>query len=283
VPRQLPSFDLVVATVGRVDELARFLDSLTAQEHPAVRVLLVDQNDDERLDPVVAASPVELRRLRSEKGLSRARNVALGELSADLVGFPDDDCVYPDGLLRRVAERFAADESLCGVTGRAAGFDGRASASWRPDPAVLERNDLWNRAISFTIFLRRSLVDRVGTFDEQLGLGAGTPWHSGEEIDYLVRAVDAGARIAYDPELVVLHDVRKDTPAIGRRDGASVGYILRKHEYSPRVVGRMLVRPLGGVLVALGRRNGDAARYQLATFRGRIRGYRGARRSKISA
>jgi glycosyltransferase involved in cell wall biosynthesis len=283
VPRELPSFDLVVATVGRTDELAGFLDSVGAQEYPAVRVLVVDQNEDERLDPILASSSVEVMHVSAPHGLSRARNAALPMLKADLVAFPDDDCAYPPGLLHRVAERLAADASLDGVTGRAVAKDGSVSASWRPDPARLRRDDLWNRAISFTIFLRRSVVESVGAFDEQLGLGSGTPWHSAEEIDYLVRAIDAGARIEYDPELIVRHDVREDTPAIGLRDGASVGYVLRKHGYGPRLVGRMLVRPVGGTLASLIRLDGDGVRYQLATLRGRIRGYRGARSSKISA
>ena len=75
--RELPSFDLVVATVGRTDELARLLGSLAAQDYPQARVLLVDQNDDERVAAVIASSIVEIVRLRSAPGLSRARNVAL--------------------------------------------------------------------------------------------------------------------------------------------------------------------------------------------------------------
>ena len=283
MPRDLPSFDLVVATVRRTDELAAFLESVGAQTYPGVRVLVVDQNEDERLEPILAAPAVEVVRVGAPRGLSRARNAALPLLKADVVAFPDDDCAYPPGLLHRVAERLAGDASLDGVTGRAIAVDGRSSASWRPDPTRLRRDDLWNRAISFTIFLRRSVVESVGAFDEQLGLGSGTPWHSGEEIDYLVRAVDSGARIEYDPELVVRHDVRGDTPAIGRRDGASVGYILRKHGYGPRLVSRMLVRPVGGALASLIRLDASGVRYQLATLRGRIRGYLGARSSKISA
>jgi glycosyltransferase involved in cell wall biosynthesis len=283
VSRELPSFDLVVATVGRADELARFLDSVAAQDYPHARVLLVDQNEDDRLAPVVASSPVEAVRLRSAPGLSRARNVALAHLISDVVAFPDDDCVYPPGLLRTIGERLDARPELDGVTGRAVGFDGAVSASWRTDAAPLRREDLWNRAISFTIFLRRPVVASVGPFDEQLGLGAGTPWHSAEEIDYLVRAVDGGARIEYDPALVVRHEIRENTPAIGLRDGASVGYLLRKHDYPARIVGRMFVRPLGGTVAALARRDIRPARYRLATLRGRIRGYFGARRSKIAA
>jgi glycosyltransferase involved in cell wall biosynthesis len=283
VPRELPSFDLVVATVGRTDELAAFLGSVGAQEYPGVRVLVVDQNEDERLEPVLSSPPVEVVRVSAPRGLSRARNAALPFLRGDVVAFPDDDCVYPPGLLHRVVERLAADASLDGVTGRAVANDDSVSASWRPDPARLRRDDLWNRAISFTIFLRRSVVEFVGAFDEQLGLGSGTPWHSAEEIDYLVRAIDSGARIEYDPTLIVRHDVREDTPAIGLRDGASVGYVLRKHGYGPRLVGRMLVRPVGGTLASLIRLDGDGVRYHLATLRGRIRGYRGARSSKICA
>ena len=281
--RELPSFDLVVATAGRTDELARFLESLAAQDYPQARVLLVDQNDDERIASVVAAATVDVVPLRSRPGLSRARNVALSHLEAEVVAFPDDDCVYPPGLLRQLGERFAARPGLDGVTGRAEGFDGSVSASWRTDPAQLDPENLWNRAISFTIFLRRSVVASVGAFDEQLGLGSGTPWHSAEEIDYLVRAIGGGAVIEYDPALVVRHEVREDTPAIGLRDGASIGYLLRKHGYPARVVGRMLVRPVGGLVRSLARRDAGAARYQLATLRGRARGYFGARSSKIAA
>jgi GT2 family glycosyltransferase len=276
---RLPSFDLVVATVDRVAELERLLTSLAAQTHRAVRVLLVDQNEDDRLASILQEQrPFDVVRLRSERGLSRARNAALGDVWADLVGFPDDDCVFAPELLERVARRFADDPALDGLTGRAVDDTGRSSQSWAQSAATLTRENLWNRAISFTIFLRAPLVARVGHFDEQLGLGAGTPWSSGEEIDYLVRAVDAGARIEYDPELVVTHPDTRVSPttlrSLGNRDGASVGYILRKHGYPKRIVGRMLVRPIGGAVMALARRDRAQAGFHLSTLRGRLLGYR---------
>ena len=279
----LPSFDLVVATVGRVDDLGRLLDSLERQTHRAFAVRVVDQNEDDRLRQVLAAHPgLDLAHVRSQRGLSRARNAVLGSLDADVVAFPDDDCTYPEGLLERVARRLDEDPGLDGVTGRAAAPDGASSPSWKSESAALTRENLWNRAISFTIFLRRELVARVGAFDEQLGLGSGTPWHSGEEIDYLVRAVDAGARIEYDPSLVVTHEVRDDGD-LGFRDGASIGYLLHKHRYPPRVLARMLARPVGGVAVSLARRDRERAGFHAATLRGRLAGYRGARRSNSPA
>ena len=274
VSREPPSFDLVVATVGRNDELSRFLDSVEVQEYDRLRVIVVDQNDDERVTETVQGRAVELEHVRSEPGLSRARNAGLKLVRADLVAFPDDDCVYPIGMLTRVATRFATDNELDGLTGRAENVEGRSSASWKSDPATLTDDNLWNRAISFSIFFRRRVVERVGAFDEHLGLGSSEPWSSGEETDYLIRAVRSGARIEYDPTLVVRHDVRENDPRIGFRDGASIGYLLRKHRYPSRVVARMLVRPVGGVLVSLVALDIAGARFQLATFRGRARGLR---------
>ena len=281
--RELPSFDLVVATVRRGDELGLFLDSVDAQGYERARVIVVDQNADERVANIVRDRSLTVEYVRSERGLSRARNAALQLVRADLVAFPDDDCIYPPGLLTRVGERFAADSSLDGLTGRAADASGHHAASWKKDAAGLSEDNLWNRAISFTIFLRRRVVEQVGPFDERLGLGSDEPWRSGEEIDYLVRAVRSGGRIEYDPTLVVQHDLRENDAPIGFRDGASVGYLLRKHAYPARTVGRMLVRPVGGALVALARLDGEGARFQIATLRGRLRCYFGARRSNSSA
>ena len=283
MPQELPSFDLVVATVGRVQELGRFLDSLEAQEYPRVRVLVIDQNEDAQLEPILTGRGAEIVHLRSRPGLSRARNGALGHVTADIVAFPDDDCLYPPGSLGRLAERFSSDSLLDGLTGRAQDASGTSAASWKTDPARLTDDNLWNRAISFTIFLRRTVVERVGTFDERLGLGSNGPWSSGEEIDYLIRAVRGDARIEYAPTFVVRHGVRIDDARVGLRDGASVGYLLRKHGYPLSSVARMLVRPAGGIVVSLLHRDLAKGGYQLATFRGRLRGYRGAKRSKSSA
>lgn len=253
------TFDLVVATVDRVDELGRFLESLERQTHRDFRVILVDQNDDDRVARVLEQHPsLYLEHLHAQRGLARARNAALPNLEGDVVAFPDDDCIYPDDLLERVAGLLTPE--LDGVTGR--------EPSWTSEAALLTRTNLWNRAISFTIFLQRALVERVGTFDESLGL----PSSSAEEIDYLIRALDTGARIQYDPTLVVLHPEKPvDLIAVASRDGASIGYLLRKHRYPARVLMRMLVRPLAGAALEPRR-----ARFHLATLRGRLRGFRNA-------
>jgi len=275
-------FDLVTATVDRAAPLDELLGSLAAQTHRGFRLLVVDQNADDRVARLLASRPeIEVLHLRSARGLSRARNVALPRLTGDLVAFPDDDCVYAPDLLEHVAGRFAADPALDGLAGRAVADDGSWDPSWEAEAAVLDAGNLWNRVISFAIFLRHALVERVGAFDEQLGLGAGTPWSSGEEVEYVLRAIRSGARIEYDPSLTVTHARKEYTAAelraVGLRDGASVGWILRRHGYGRRAIAPMLLRPLGGAGASVAR--GDLARasFHAATLRGRLRGYLGAR------
>ncbi len=273
------TFDLVVATLGRSNELGALLDSLESQSYQAFRVLVVDQNEDDRAAATLARHPeINMLRLLSEPGLSRSRNVALPHVSADVVGFPDDDCSYPADLLERVATRLSERPDLDGVTGRAADAHGNHSDRWPTVRCPVTMATVWNRVNSHTLFLRREAVERAGPFDESLGLGSGRRWHSGEETDFVVGALRAGARIEYDPSFVIVHPQRRPTPAelraLGARDGASVGFILRKHRYPIRTVGRMLIRPVGGVAVSLVRGDLARARFHLATLAGRIRGYR---------
>lgn len=282
MPPETPTFDLVVATVGRTDELGRLLRSLDHQTHTAFRVLVVDQNPDDRLEPVLAGHPgLEVLRLRSEPGLSRARNAAAPHLQADVVGWPDDDCFYPDSLLADVAGVFRERPWVDGVSGQAADPHGRPSGRWGQEPCEITPDTVWNRATSHTIFLRRHALEAAGLFDEAFGLGSGTPWHSGEEIELLVRAMRGGARVLYEPAVVILHPAKASTPdqerALARRDGASVGYILARHRYGSRMLARMATRPIGGAALALLHRNPRLARMHLDVLRGRLAGYRAGR------
>lgn len=277
-------FSLVLATLGRVDELRRCFESLAAQTHRDFEVVIIDQNPDDRLVPLVQAfaGSLELRHLRSAKGLSRARNVGLRAITGDVVAFPDDDCWYPTDVLARVAALLEANPGWGGVCGRSIDAQGRdSSGRWDTAAGAIERTNVWRRAISYTVFLRRPLVDRLGGFEEDLGVGADSPWQSGEETDFVLRALGAGGDLRYDPEVRVHHenpvlqyDVRARTRARGY--GMGMGRVLRLHRYPVWYVSYLCARPLGGSLLALLTGDPGRARFQWASFEGRVRGWLGS-------
>jgi glycosyltransferase involved in cell wall biosynthesis len=190
-------FSLIVATLGRVEELRRLFVSLSEQTYRNFEIILVDQNTDDRLLPLVSdySRCFCLEHIHSAKGLSKARNVGMKYVSGDVIAFPDDDCWYDSDLLQRLAAMFPVNSGWAGITGRAVDQNGDpTSGRWDRRTGVITPGNVWRRAISFSIFLRTS-VAVMHHFDETLGVGAETPWGAGEETDFLLRVIEAGNQV----------------------------------------------------------------------------------------
>lgn len=248
-----------MATVGRDAQLERFLDSLVAQSYTNLELIVVDQNPDNRLAPFLGnhRARVPLAHVRSTLGLSRARNCGLRHITGDIVVFPDDDCWYPEGLLASVAGLLERNARWDGVTVTPLDENGRLlPRRWNRVLSPITRENVWESGTSWTIFLRRRVVEATGQFDESLGVGAPTPWQSGEETDYLIRTLDAGFRLWFEPHLAV-HHPRAPSPygpesrAKAYRYACGQGRVLRKQRYSAVWITRKyLARSAGGGLLA---------------------------------
>src|ERR1700754_3487501 len=89
---EYPLFSLIVCTVDRSDQLERLFASLKVQRYTDFEVILVDQNLDDRLAGLVEGySPsFTIRHIRSERGISRARNNGMAIATGSYICFPDD-------------------------------------------------------------------------------------------------------------------------------------------------------------------------------------------------
>lgn len=269
-------FSLIVATLGRDRDVAALLDSLLAQGRSDLEVIIVDQNEDDRLGPVEAAyAPrLALRRLRSSvRNANHARNLGLRHARGEIATFPDDDCLYPPGVLDRVDAAFA-DGSLGVLTGPAASpAGGLGSGRWRAESGTIDLATVWTSVIEFNIFLRRDAALVLGGFDE--GMGPGSPFGSAEGNDLVCRAIARGWRAHYDIALRILHpDKSLSEVAVERaeRYGRGLGLALRRNGAPAAMLLTFLVRPLGGVAASLLRGRMHEAGYYWMTFRGRLAG-----------
>jgi glycosyltransferase involved in cell wall biosynthesis len=280
-------FSLIIATLGRVEELQALFRSLASQIFQDFEVIVVDQNSDERLAWTDEAGPYAFRvtRIRSSRHhSSHARNIGLRESAGDIVAFPDDDCIYPGDLLARVDRAFRDQPDLGVLTGPAAApGGGLSSGRWQKEACEISVDNVWNCAIEFNIFIRRSVATAIGGFDEQLGVG-GT-FGSAEGNDLVLRALHAGWQGWYDTTQIVVHPDKTLSPIAVKRAfayGAGLGYALRKHDVPVRIWLKFMIRPLGGCVVNLARGQLMNAEYYWCTLRGRLYGfvaYRGAYKS----
>ena len=271
-------FSLVMATRGRDAEIAAFCESLTAQGRRDAELIVVDQNEDDRVPAVLSRFTRDLdwTHLRSPvPHANRARNLGLRAARGALVAFPDDDCLYPPGTLHRVAAAFDADPSLGLLTGPAASpAGGLGSGRWREHPGPIDAANVWTSVIEFNLWLRTPLATALGGFDE--AMGPGTPLGSAEGNDLVLRAVAAGASARYDPDLRVIHPDKRLTDVAAARArlyGRGLGFALRRHRVPARAWLPFALRPLGGAALSLLRGRPRDAAYYATTLLGRAEGF----------
>lgn len=280
----MESIDVLVPTLGRTVELKRLLISVAAQSWDGeIRVIVVDQNPDARIAELIARHcDVSILHLRSEPGVSRACNVGLRHSTADLIVRADDDCWYPPETLSRVATVLEEHPDWGGVSGICCDEDGRPTQlRWDRDSGLIDRGNIFRRACGVTVFMRRSVVEAIGDWDESYGPRLhpdGTTSGGSEDGEYILRTVTAGFAIGFDPSIRVLHaDFR---PAFNDRRSMRKAYaygvdhsrLLQQYGFSSRYAAWRSAQLVAGAGMFLARGKPGTARFYAAMARGRLRG-----------
>jgi glycosyltransferase involved in cell wall biosynthesis len=270
---------LVVPTVGRVSDLDRLLASLAAQSCKHFELIIVDQNEDERIRTLLLKWKHSLRYVyvRSARGASKARNAGLALAQGEIIGFPDDDCWFPVDLIAQVTDWFdpcpdydflccsARDETLKDVALR-----------WPPHSQPIHRTSVLTACICFAFFIRRTALLQVGGFDEAMGPGADTPFQCGEETDLALRLLNNSHPGWFEKQLYVHHpekDARTASSSRGFYYGMGLGYLLRKHRFPVGTWAYQVIRASGGALRAFCLARPREALFYLKSAVGRILGY----------
>jgi hypothetical protein len=140
------------------------------------------------------------------------------------------------------------------------------------------RSNILRMGIEYTIFARATALAAAGPFDEELGVGAGTPWGSGEATDLLLSAIEARQNVVYTPEIYVHHPEKVVDYSRRARDrqfayARGLGRVLGKHGYSLLEAFHHFARPLVGSALFLARAQTDRSLFHLRVFAGRGLGW----------
>ena len=79
---------------------------------------------------------------------------------------------------------------------------------------------------------QKNIPQLIGFFDENIGVGAPTPWQSGEETDYLLRILTAGRPVVLCTNAHIFHDAEANHPLnLDKTKSYSAGrmYTIKKH------------------------------------------------------
>jgi glycosyltransferase involved in cell wall biosynthesis len=293
--KDMSKFYLILATLGRRDELIGFLESLKDQTFQNFELIIVDQNETMLIEDLIKkySSFYTIHHIKiKEKGLSLARNVGIKYLNSILkdnqtqeiiLAFPDDDCEYPKTLLEDVVKSFEALGNkyniLTGIS-----IDKKtlkiSAGKFEERNCEINCNNFLRNAISFTIFIRqRGNIELL--FDENLG--AGSSFGSAEESDYLYRLLKLGFKAYYYPEKIKVYHPLKRSNFKDHNDrhrvfyyGKGLGALFKKHLIKggdicliPQFLQLLFIRPIGGMLLGLLKLNFDMFLYYKNILLGR--------------
>ncbi|MGH9552333.1 MAG: hypothetical protein ACRD3W_23300, partial [Terriglobales bacterium] len=129
---------------------------------------------------------------------------------------------------------------------------------------------------SNTVFVRRSVVSAGLKFREELGVGASSPFQSGEETAFLLDAMARGSRGRYFRDLVVYHDQVGETDVSrARKYARGFGRLLALYQYPRPYVAICLMRPALRAMLSVVSLKLKPARYKSHWALGVYEGYTG--------
>lgn len=268
----MTDLSLVICTFNRCWSLRKTLDSLIKMEVPAGiswELILVDNNSTDDTRAVIAdfirTSGLKVQYIFERKqGLSHARNAGVNAAGGEIIAFTDDDvCPQPDWLTV-IWREFSQDPGLQVLTGAVELFNPADLAitvrRHKERVAFQTLSDSFNLMVGCNCAFRHGLIDRIGNFD--VNFGAGSQFYSAEDSDFFFRAWRSGAKLVYEPSLLVFHDhgrrTQEDGWKIRRSYAVGRGAFYAKHILGAKMlVLRSLVYELEWGLRAMLTRTGD--------------------------
>jgi glycosyltransferase involved in cell wall biosynthesis len=228
---------VVVCTLNRAESLRRTLASLAAMRVPDDldwEVMVVNNNCTDHTDEVVKAFAAQLpirREFEPQRGLSRARNCAVGAAKGDYIVWTDDDVIVDSDWLANYAEAFRRWPDAAVFGGRIVErFDGPvpkwvaegrsfltfAARDFGED--VVPLSAAGDRLPYGANFAVRAIDQRRFPYDPALGPGSGRG-PVGDEVDVIERLLKSGATGYWIPNASVTHCIlgeRLTIPALSR-------------------------------------------------------------------
>jgi glycosyltransferase involved in cell wall biosynthesis len=270
MPPQPVDISLIISSKNRAYGLKNCLDAVSSAalhaDHLALELVFVDNGSTDSTSEIVrewaknAAISTHLVH-EAKPGLAAARNSGMTAAKGNILAFTDDDCEILPDYFTVIAALFAGDKQPVLRGGRIELGDARdlpVTIKTELEPATLTSElHAGGFVHGANMAFPRTLIDTVGLFDTRFG--AGSPFRSGEDTDYVHRAFNAGIRVEYLPDFAVKHfhgrrelgDVKKLQSGYAFGNGALYAKYLFDRRSNMRGMLRWDIRQ--AVLEAIGR------------------------------
>ncbi len=276
---------VAISTRDRPEALARCLASLRSGSVLLGQIVVVDQSRNDATRKIAEGAEDIHYVAHAGSGLGMAQNLAFAHAREAVVAVTDDDCVVDERWLETVERALSGPEAPDAVTGRVLplGPDagGYLPVSTRESTAPCEffgRDLPWEVGSGNNFAVRREWLRRIGGNDERLG--PGSRGLGAVDMDLFYRLLRAGARVRYEPAVLVFHErttrrgrIRRRFP-YGHGMGAMCAVWLRQGDrYALRMLARWLKFRLWRLITGIRHANPALVHEELLVLFGTVCGF----------
>ncbi len=200
----LPRISVIIPTLNQGEFIETTLRSVLDQNYPALELIVMDGGSNDRTHEIIGrfTSSIAVFESSPDRGQSHAINKGLARATGDVWCYLNSDDLLLPGSLARVGALFQNPE-VQWIGGISVIFDEsseRGTVTPHEPKSPKEILTPWSRSVehvfpcSNVCFMRRSLYEKLGGFDESYGYSM--------DMEYYTRAHFAGYRLDRIPEVL---------------------------------------------------------------------------------
>jgi glycosyltransferase involved in cell wall biosynthesis len=204
---------VVIPTRDRPEAVLNAAKSVFESEYDGeFEVFVIDQSSDDATRVLLAAEFGLLASFhyvvnsKSGVGAASSRNIGIAASSGDILSVIDDDVTVSRDWMAKIAVEFAADPGLEFICGKLTAPPYDPSEGFTPSfdaDSSLSRYEMPIAAAGANFSMRRTLLDRIGGYDEFCG--PGSKLGASDDGDLTWRIVRSGAKWKACAHIEVVH------------------------------------------------------------------------------
>ena len=214
---------IIVPTVGREDSLSNFLNSINRiEEKSEVEIIIVDQNDDDRLIHIISlyVEKLNIKHFKfSERHANKARNFGAQHALGQWLGFADDDCMYMPNTISEFIKTLHRHNPEV-ILGAVRDFKGELLGRSTKKQTFVTKWNVLGKVFESNMYIQKEMYTELGGFSESFG--PGSIFFSEEGLELLIRSFKLNADIYYNEKIGVTHP-RDSNVAITKVEQYSFG------------------------------------------------------------
>ncbi|GLP98281.1 hypothetical protein GCM10007891_01350 [Methylophaga thalassica] len=236
-----PFISIIIPTYKDWNRLLNCIEAINNQTYSAshYEVIIVNNDPSELAPRSLSDSLCSNITILTEimPGSYAARNAALKHAKGNIIAFTDSDCLPEADWLESAANLFQTSSNIDRIAGAISIFrenDG-SWLTWKFDSVTaFNQQHNVNKGVSVTanLFVRRDVLDKVGSFNATL--------MSGGDMDWNKRATELGYGLTYSPQTRVGHPARKSIEELIRKSRRITGGGFLRAKMEKRILKYML-------------------------------------------